>query len=125
MKISTLVQYFLTLFTCLISVALSLFIWLIINPYYFEIIMEWRGDGVIWAFFGRWGVLFIWTVINILSLPIFGLFGLFMGSLIKGLSPNNTFTLYSYLICSVIVLIYFIYHIWTNTELDFYGVIQS
>lgn len=124
MKISILAKYVFTPFASFLSIVFTVFIWIVINPYLFLFIMELRGDGFIWDLFGRWGILIIWTIINILLLSIFGLFGMLMGKLVQKLSPNNTFTLYSYVVCSIIVLIYFIYQFWIDAELGFYEIIQ-
>ncbi len=119
MNIQTLVKYVLTPFVSFISLVLTLYIWLAINPFLFSLIMKIRGDGMFWSLFGKWGELFIWIIISALSLQIFILLGMFVGVLVKKLSPNKTFTLYNYILWTTIIMIHTVFVICNDIEFTF------
>lgn len=125
MNIQTLVKYVLTPFVSFISLVLTLYIWLAINPFLFSLIMKIRGDGMFWSLFGKWGELFIWIIISALSLQIFILLGMFIGGLVKKLSPNKTFTLYNYILWTIIIMIYTVFVICNDIEFTFFEIVRS
>ena len=120
----SLLEYFLTPIAVYVSIALSVNLFCYFYPLFCDILLSARGDGGFWAMFGKWGILFICTILGAMSFSIYCLPLLFIGKLVRKLSPNKTYLKYLYVIIGILYLIYYLYIMWINIPIEFYEIVK-
>ena len=102
-------EYFLTPIAVYVSIALSVNLFFFFFLLFCDILLSVCGDGGFWAMFGKWGILFICTILGAMSFSIYCLPLLFIGKLVSKLSPNKTYLKYLYVIIGILYMKYYIY----------------
>lgn len=119
------IKYIFTPIVSIITLFLVNYIYFMLNPFILKLIMMFRRDGFFWSLLGKWGILFIWTVLSFFTLSVYLIVPMAVSNIIKKLSPSKIYTRCSNIIATIIVILYFANNLFNNMEFDFFGVIYS